>query len=95
MKGGNPKLRICDDVVTYCDLESLLKYTYKYSIAKYIQTVLVSVNRGRPRLKRIRSRGAASSDDRERLRKRSMGLRQGRGSAQAGREALEACSLST
>ena len=52
-------------------------------------------NRGRPRLKRIRSRGAASSDDGERLRKRSMGLRQGRGSAQAGREALEACSLST
>ena len=52
-------------------------------------------NRGRPRLKRIRSRGAASSDDGERLRKRSMGLRQGRGSAQAGREALEAFSLST
>ena len=51
-------------------------------------------NRGRPRLKRIRSRGAASGDG-ERLRKRSMGLRQGRGSAQAGREALEAFSLST
>ena len=27
MKGGNPKVRIWDDVVTYCDLESLLKYT--------------------------------------------------------------------
>ena len=43
MKGGNPKGAFSDDVVTYCDLTSLLKYTYKYSTAKYQQTVLVSV----------------------------------------------------
>ena len=43
--------------------------------------------RGRPRNKRIRSQGAVGEDG-ARLRKRSSGLRQGRSSAQAGREAL-------
>ena len=43
MKGGNPKCTLWDDVVTYCDLTSLFKYTYKYSTAKYQQIVLVSV----------------------------------------------------
>ena len=41
MKGGNPKWRIWDDVVTYCDLESLLKYTYINNMAKYLNTVLI------------------------------------------------------
>ena len=43
--------------------------------------------RGRPRNKRIRSRGAVG-DDGERLRKRSAGLRQGRHNAQAARNVL-------
>ena len=48
--------------------------------------------RGRPRLKRIRSRGAVG-DDGARLRKRSVGLRRGRNSAEEGRNALAAFSL--
>jgi|EP00505_MAST-04D_sp_SCG-Rhode-Island_P001732 hypothetical protein len=47
---------------------------------------------GRPRSKRIRSRGAVG-DDGERLRKRSSGVRQGRNNAQAARDALANCVL--
>ena len=39
MKGGNPKVRIWDDVVTYCDLESLLKYTYINNIYQYLKDI--------------------------------------------------------
>ena len=48
MKGGNPKVRIWDDVVTYCDSESLLKYTYitQYgpSTQQFIQFQCVNIN---------------------------------------------------
>ena len=32
MKGGNPKWRIWDDVVTYCDLESFIEIYIHYTI---------------------------------------------------------------
>ena len=32
LKGGNPKVRIWDDVVTYCDLESFIEIYIHYTI---------------------------------------------------------------
>ena len=43
MKGGNPKGAFWDDVVTYCDLESLLKYTYIIQYSK-VPTIYFNLN---------------------------------------------------
>ena len=41
VKGGNPKCTLWDDVVTYCDLTRLLKYTYINNASKYLNVVVI------------------------------------------------------